>query len=147
MIGHLFKDCVYARDFWHKICVPLSLVNSFNNDVNIWLRENCQSKVSHSSSIPWNYVFPFAIQDLWKQRIRVVFDNTTLNPNLYGPCINQALEYYFNVRKAKNQRNIVIILIRWNKPPSGWCKLNTDGASLGNPGKGQRRRAYKGQCG
>ena len=23
----------------------------------------------------------------------------------------------------------------WKKPPVEWCKLNTDGASLGNPGK------------
>ena len=37
--------------------------------------------------------------------------------------------------KAKKQRNIVIIPVRWNKPPSEWCKLNTDGASLGNPRK------------
>nr|POF27508.1 putative ribonuclease h protein [Quercus suber] len=25
--------------------------------------------------------------------------------------------------------------VRWNKPPEGWFKLNTDGASCGNPGK------------
>ena len=24
-------------------------------------------------------------------------------------------------------------LVQWEKPPSGWTKLNTDGASLGNP--------------
>ena len=29
----------------------------------------------------------------------------------------------------------MIIPVRWNKPPPGWCKLNTDGVTLGNPGK------------
>ena len=29
----------------------------------------------------------------------------------------------------------MIIPVRWNKPPPGWCKLNIDGTTLGNPGK------------
>uniref|UniRef100_A0A7N2LDM8 RNase H type-1 domain-containing protein n=1 Tax=Quercus lobata TaxID=97700 RepID=A0A7N2LDM8_QUELO len=61
--------------------------------------------------------------------------DTTMIVLLIVKCISQALEYYFCVGKAKNQRNMVIIPIRWNKPPPAWCKLNTDGASLGNPGK------------
>ena len=28
-----------------------------------------------------------------------------------------------------------VILVKWSKPIPGWHKLNTDGASLGNPGK------------
>ena len=30
---------------------------------------------------------------------------------------------------------MVAIPVKWNKPPPGWYKLNTDGASLGNPGR------------
>lgn len=26
------------------------------------------------------------------------------------------------------------LIVRWEKPPGGWIKLNTDGASRGNPG-------------
>ena len=33
------------------------------------------------------------------------------------------------------QRSMVAILVKWNKPPPGWYKLNIDGASLGNPGR------------
>lgn len=33
------------------------------------------------------------------------------------------------------QRSVVVVNIRWNKPPNGWFKLNTDGASIGNSGK------------
>ena len=29
----------------------------------------------------------------------------------------------------------VAIQVRWNKPVVGWFKLNTNGASFGNPGK------------
>ena len=30
---------------------------------------------------------------------------------------------------------MAIILVRWEKPPSNWFKLNTDGASCGNSGR------------
>ena len=33
------------------------------------------------------------------------------------------------------QRSRVVVNVRWNKPPIGWFKLNTDGASMGNPSK------------
>ena len=37
--------------------------------------------------------------------------------------------------KVKKLASKVAISVRWTKPSSGWHKLNTDGASLGNPGK------------
>nr|POE81875.1 putative ribonuclease h protein [Quercus suber] len=61
-IGHLLRDCKYARDFWHKIKVPPDAIQSFQVlDVDTWLRENCLSKAMHQSLVPWQYVFPFAI--------------------------------------------------------------------------------------
>ena len=81
---------------------------------------------------------PFALWCLCKQRNRVVFQNTTLNPNLHKQCINQAVEYFYSVGKIKMQRSMVVVTVRWNKPPHGWFKLNTDGASMGNPGKAGR---------
>ncbi|KAK9991108.1 hypothetical protein SO802_026093 [Lithocarpus litseifolius] len=134
-ISHLLRDCDYARNFWHKVRVPASLVNSFNSDFYDWLKINCQSKENHYSLSPWSYTFPFALWCLWKHRNRVVFENTTLNPNLHKQCISQALEYFFCVGKRKLQRSVVIMSVKWNKPLDGWFKLNTDGASIGNPGK------------
>ena len=40
--------------------------------------------------------------------------------------------YCYSSSKASNARTSK--LVRWEKPPSGWTKLNTDGAALGNPG-------------
>lgn len=68
----------------------------------------------------------------------MVFDNTTLNSNLHGQSISQAQEYYYYyVGKVKNQRSMVVIPVRWKKPPPSWYKLNADEASLGNPGKAE----------
>ena len=30
---------------------------------------------------------------------------------------------------------MAVIAVRWEKPPLNWYKLNTDGASCGNPGR------------
>ena len=37
--------------------------------------------------------------------------------------------------KLGSLKNKVVCNISWNRPPTGWCKLNTDGASFGNLGK------------
>lgn len=43
-----------------------------------------------------------------------------------------------SVNKAKNvnlkERHMVKVMVRWMPPRVGWMKLNTDGASQGNPG-------------
>ena len=65
----------------------------------------------------------------------MVFNNTALNVNLHRISTSQALKFYYFVGKLKSQRSMVVCNVSWKKPPSGWCKLNTDGASLGNPGK------------
>ena len=36
--------------------------------------------------------------------------------------------------KLNCHKNKVVCIVNRKKPPLDWCKLNTDGASLGNPG-------------
>ena len=113
------------------------VVSSFQatGDVIKWLRVNYLSKAMHQSSVPWRYIFPFAVWELWKHRNRVVFENIPLNIYLYRMCINQAMEFYYCVGKINEQRRLAGIQVRWEKPPSNWFKLNTDRASCGNPGR------------
>ena len=135
-ISHLLRDCMVAKDFWYNLKVPFVIVSSFvDMDLFCWLRVNSQSKVSHPYLMPWSYVFTFAIWNLWKHRNEMVFNNIALNVNLHRFSTSQALEFYYSVGKLKSQRSMVVCNVSWKKPPSGWCKLNTDGASLGNPGK------------
>ena len=72
---------------------------------------------------------------LWKHRNRVVFDNSVSNPNLHAACINMAREYYYCVGKGQQLKRHIVTPICWRKPEQGWFKLNSDGASQGNPGK------------
>ena len=45
------------------------------------------------------------------------------------------MEFYYCVGKINKQRRLASIQVRWEKPSSNWFKLNTDGASSGNPGR------------
>lgn len=51
-IIHVLRECVVARDFWHKIRAPAAQIGSFNNDILDWLRVNCLSKATHHSKTP-----------------------------------------------------------------------------------------------
>ena len=67
----------------------------------------------------------------------MVFNNNVLNDNLHSVSKSQALEYYYCVGKLGSLKNKVMYNISWIRPPTGWCKLNIDGASFGNPGKAE----------
>ena len=64
-----------------------------------------------------------------------MFENSISNLTLDKVCLSQAKEYYYCVSKAKQVVSKFVIPVKWSKPISGWHKLNTDGASLGNPSK------------
>ena len=64
-----------------------------------------------------------------------MFDNSIPNTMLDRVCLGQAKEYFYCVSKAKQVTSRTIIPIKWCKPNPGWHKLNTNGASVGNPGK------------
>ncbi|KAK9992498.1 hypothetical protein SO802_027483 [Lithocarpus litseifolius] len=102
-IGHLLRDCIFARHIWADIHAPPVSSMPIHN-LSDWLQANCQSKLIHHSAIPWNLIFPLAIWSIWKYRNKV-------------------------------KKQFISIPVKWNKPPEEWFKLNTDGASSGNPGK------------
>ena len=65
----------------------------------------------------------------------MVFDNIIPSLILDRVCTSQDKEYFYCVSKVKKLASKVAISVSCTKPSSGWNKLNTDGASLGNLGK------------
>ena len=133
---HLLRECPFAKQIWRKVGIPTTMEASFNLEMHQWLKTNCLS--SHdilSNGVPWKILFTFTMWNLWKHRNRVVFENSILNPRLHYTCIKQAVDYYYCIRKSIHAKRWSSIQVQWTKPGTGWCKLNTDGASLGNPSK------------
>ena len=112
-IEHLLRECVYACDFWSKVNIPPMVVSSFQATVDVieWLWVNCLSKAMHHSLVPWRYIFPSTVWELWKHRNKVVFENIPLNINLYRTCISQAMEFYYCVGKINKQRRLAGIQV------------------------------------
>ncbi|KAL4615526.1 hypothetical protein ACB092_07G131900 [Castanea dentata] len=99
------------------------------------LKQNCLCNSQfQANGLPWSTQFLFAVWGLWKHRNRVVFENIPLNPNLLKSCIQQATEYFFCIGKPHRTKQYSAIPVRWHKAAEGWLKLNSDGASIGNPG-------------
>ena len=81
-IEHMLRECVFAWQFWADIHAPWVSSMPIHN-MSDWLQANCQSKLIHHSSIPWNFIFPLAVWSLWKHRNNVVFENVPINLNLH----------------------------------------------------------------
>ena len=83
---------------------------------------------------PWKLLYSFAIWHIWKSRNNYVFNGKPANPRLAIEITNQAMEFMYCYSSSKAPNGRASKLVRWEKPPSGWTKLNMNGASLGNPG-------------
>lgn len=64
----------------------------------------------------------------------MVFRNKGPNTHLVKSIVQQVMEFYYCAYPTKTPRRQVMKDIRWERPPRGWIKLNTDGSSLGNLG-------------
>ena len=64
-----------------------------------------------------------------------MFENVPFNLNLHRSCLNEAREYFYCIAKSRRKKQLTSILVKWNNPIEEWFKLNTNGASRGNPSK------------
>jgi hypothetical protein len=118
-LSHVLKDCPNSICFWNDIVPPQCSLNSFNLPFIDWLSSNCTSSAIHPSShIKWQIVFTFGLWNLWLRCNQLIFKPGASLSNLFASTISFASQP---------------ISIKWLLPPLGWAKLNTDGASLGNP--------------
>ena len=85
----------------------MPLEASFRLDLWQWLKENYLSKLDILfNGIPWKTLFTFTIWALWKHRNRVVFENTTLNPNLHKTSTRQAIDYFYCIGKSLRTKRV-----------------------------------------
>jgi hypothetical protein len=79
-------------------------------------------------------VFSFGIWNLWLCRNIFVFNSCSVIPDSVANTITFASEMFCLMGKTSHVKLRVPIPIKWKPSDLGWAKLNTDGASLGNPG-------------
>ena len=133
-ILHALRDCARVKDVWIQLGVGWQNREFWNDDLQDWLRSNGKDNSSHGG-FNWRILFPIAVWSIWKCRNQCVFNGKSYNPRLAACIRDQAVEFLCYVAPPRQAVCNVIKRIRWERPPIGWKKLNTDGSSLGSNGQ------------
>lgn len=110
----------------------------FNLDLQDWVQESLSQSFGSCSDMVWTSIFMSVCFFLWNWRNKGIFEEYFIRPTDPSCFISQ---YAINIMDVRSCSDIACLIhtrrihhVRWIFPPDGWCKLNTDGASKGNPG-------------
>ena len=135
-ILHVLRDCSAAAGLWVKI-VPLSKRQRFFNlPLLEWLYENLRKDASNNED-PWAILFALTVWWCWKWRCGYVFGETGKCRDRVKFVKDKAHEVVLANKKLKHHLAVGVRVekrISWIRPANSWCKMNTGGASRGNPG-------------
>ena len=107
----------------------------WTSNLTNWLNLNGRLNTNQPlGKLPWKILFPFAIWNIWKYRNDFVINRKMQNLNLVTDIQNQAVEFMCCVSPLRELSWRIIKRVRWEKPPLGWAKLNTDGVVARNLG-------------
>ncbi|CAL1358846.1 unnamed protein product [Linum trigynum] len=139
---HILRDCPTSLFFWTREVPANSLVDFLSADLDHWVSTNI---LNTEARVPWASSFSIALWTIWKNRNEGAFSggNKLLSPPSLRHAIHLKVHIWHSAWMAPSplllrgsfKSNRVVTDIGWVAPPRGWCKLNVDGASQGNPGK------------
>ena len=131
----MLRDCSRVRAVWLQLGVKITNQGFWLTNLQEWLDVNGKASNNYKSGDPpWKMIYPFALWNLWKCRNNFVFNRKSQNPRLAAEIIQQTLEFMYCVSSPRGPSQSLIRRVRWERPPEGWCKLNTDGVASGNSG-------------
>lgn len=135
-ILHVLRDCPAMSGIWTRIVPRNRRQAFFDQSLLEWLFGNLGDELRRED-VPWCILFAMAVWWGWKWRCINVFGGTEICRDRVRFVKDMAKEVAQN--KLQNESNLqfrprVERLVGWTRPSEGWLKLNTDGASRGNPG-------------
>lgn len=135
-ILNIFRDCPAMLGIWTRIVPHRKRGTFFTQTLLEWIYENLGDN-KDVDGCPWATMFVIAVWWGWKWRCGNVF-------GVNGKCRDrvkfvkeravEVSQAHLNEGNKKGGAGRVERLISWVKPGVGWAKLNTYGASRGNPG-------------
>lgn len=116
---HCLRDCPYSREVWSRLNA-LNWSRFAADNVKDWVRYQVQG--------PHATLFVAAIWGLWRWRnISVLGDNDWTVDVVVRWILQERKEYEMWLGNGTGLEAGTEV-VRWKLPPSGYCKLNTDGA-------------------
>ncbi|CAA7018343.1 unnamed protein product [Microthlaspi erraticum] len=135
-ILHVLRDCPAMAGIWQRIVPARERSEFFSQSLLVWLFQNLKEETS-MNGVPWATQFAMGVWWGWKWRCGNVFGENRRCPDRVKFIKDLAKEVWMahlatpelSRSTAREER-----LIGWSPPEGDWIKLNTDGASRGNPG-------------
>lgn len=135
-ILHVLRDSPSIAGIWNRVVPVRKRSQFFTSSLLEWLYANLNAE-AEGDGCPWATLFAMGVWWGWKWRCGYIFGEI-------GKCrdrvkfIKGLADEVNRAHKSSRESYEAIVrvnrMIAWNPPSEGWVKLNTDGASHGNPG-------------
>ncbi|KAG7547784.1 Ribonuclease H domain [Arabidopsis suecica] len=135
-ILHILRDCPAMEGNWRRIVPARRLGSFFSQSILEWLYGNLGDESTMVES-PWSTVFAMAVWWGWKWRCGNIFGSNGRcrdRVKFIKDLAQEVTQAHSSISGDSGSVMRVERLIGWTAPTDGWLKLNTDGASHGNPG-------------
>ncbi|KAL2935657.1 hypothetical protein RDABS01_018775 [Bienertia sinuspersici] len=149
-VDHILRQCLAATAIWRKF-PGVHDYELFVKDFDSWLVEN--GCADNTRDEDWPIVVTTTLWWIWKWRNKRCFESEPIIPvDQIGfimakvGLVKRAIEREGKVFGFQRQPRIDVY-VRWEYPREGWVRLNTDGASKGNPRAAGAGAFLRGHCG
>lgn len=132
----ILPDCPAMAEIWTRIVPRRRQREFFSKTLFEWVYDNLREGVPFAES-SWSTVFAMAAWWGWKWRCGNVFGENRRCRDRVQFVRDVAKEVFVtkkNMNVVRGVQSRVEKLIGWEAPRVVWIKINTDGASHGNPG-------------
>ncbi|XP_062021093.1 uncharacterized protein LOC133737577 [Rosa rugosa] len=127
---HLFKNCKVVEEFWLSGPLAIKVRTHHAMNVSAWVMHVCELLPNHQREL-----FYMLLWALWVERNATVWRGSTFRPLSTAAWASKLLSDYQEVHPTHGKTKIRK-RTKWQLPPSGRLKLNTDGAYHGSTGQG-----------
>lgn len=128
---HAFRDCIRSKDTWRSLRHDLDTSFWNQQDWVTWIEINLNPSNPNSSD-DWSLLFGITVWKMWQFRNEETFQNTTYTLSRAIIIIRTTEKEVKRARNiyptGKEPHNQSPENERWIPPPSGWAKINSDGA-------------------
>ncbi|KAG7571880.1 Ribonuclease H-like superfamily [Arabidopsis suecica] len=135
-ILHILRDCPAMSGVWIRLLPPQRRQAFFSKSLLEWIYSNVGDE-KEIGECPWATTFSQAVWWGWKWRCGNVFGENRRCRDRVRFIKDLSKDVWAAHKKVSGSLSQVVRverMIAWIPPMVGWFKLNTDGASHGNPG-------------
>lgn len=129
-IPHVLRDFPVATTVWMEI-LHISVTDPFfRTDFCLWLQGN----IGRREPEHWSTTFGVAVDVLWRSRNDMVFNHQSRDSHAMACVVHNTMvgirraQIMFGKSQLTRSMGDPPSNIKWTPPPSGWIKVNCDGA-------------------